>query len=80
MKTLSLLTLSLLLTGCTHTEFKFGQASLKTTRFGTQTKLGKINFKQGTNEFSLEGYTSDQVEGLKAVAEGVAKGLAQGVK
>ncbi len=80
MRYLTLLLIALLPIGCISTQFDFGEAHLKTTRLGTQTRFGKITLQQGTNKFMLEGYTSDQVESLKAVAEGTAKGLAQGIK
>lgn len=42
--------------------------------------VGKLDVTRGTNTLHLEGYQSDQVEAAKAIAEGVATGLAKAVK
>lgn len=54
---------------------------------GTTHRLSHVSFGNRRTikllrigDATMEGYESDQVEGLKAVAEGVAKGLAQGAK
>lgn len=79
MKKFTLLTF-LLLTGCVHTEFDPATGRFSRTSFATQTKFGEVELRTGTNYAHIKGYTSDQVESLKAVAEGLAKGAVQGAK
>lgn len=76
-------TLLVYLTGCTVIEYRDGESSFKRTSFGTQLQITELNAttdKKGNRKITLQGYTSDQVEALKAVAEGVAEGAMKGMK
>lgn len=73
MKTLILI--PLLLAGCVRTSFNPSTGAFNRVSFGTQAKFSELVIQSGTNHVSLKGYTSDQVESLKAIAEGVARGL-----
>lgn len=74
----SLIILSILLAACTTLRFKDGDSEFFRTSVGTQlqiTKLSVTTDAKNNRTIEMHGYTSDQVEALKAVAEGVAKGL-----
>lgn len=78
--------LSLVLTslhGCTTIRYQDGPVTFTRTSFGTQLQVNELRAsinQSGQRKIEMVGYTSDQVESLKAVAEGVAKGLAEGAK
>jgi len=66
------------LAGCSQITYRDRGVEFTRTSFGTQTQITELTAKinpEGANSIRLQGYTSDQVESLKAVAEGVAKGL-----
>lgn len=70
-----------LLGGCSTIKYTDGDSSFERTSYFTFAQISKmtvtINGNQRTLE--LEG-TSDQVQALEKVAEGVAKGMVQGAK
>jgi hypothetical protein len=77
-KLVTFLALPLCLLACTTITYKDGSAVFTRTSFGTQLQIMELaasTDEHGRRTVRLEGYTSDQVQALKAVAEGVAKGL-----
>lgn len=68
-------------TGCSSVTYKSGDTTVSRWSFGTMTEIGLVDIKNrdGTGA-RVEAAKTDQVEALKAVAEGVAKGLAAGAK
>ena len=71
------------LTSCTHIQYAENGMTFSRTSFGTVTQIGKLTVdrdKSGKAIVTIESLASDQVQALEKVAEGVAKGLAQGVK
>lgn len=66
------------LQACTVLTYRDGTSEFTRFSFGTNlqiTDLSATTAPNGDRTITLQGYTSDQVESLKAVAEGVAKGL-----
>lgn len=86
MKTLSLViaTSTLLLSGCVVDRYSDASgAKFSRTAFGNRTTIGDLTLTKSTNgitQFRLRGYSNDQVEGLRAVAEGVSEGVVKGFK
>lgn len=75
--------LVLSLCSCTEIVYKDGTASFTRTSFGTNLQIMTLTATtddHGNRTIQLEGYTSDQTEALKAVAEGAAKGAVKGIK
>jgi len=75
--------LILILIGCSEVVYKENGAEFKRVSFGTQTQVSEFTVGRdpgGKITFEMKGYQSDQVQAIGAVAEGVAKGLAQGIK
>jgi hypothetical protein len=73
----------LMLSACTTIRYHDGTSEFSRTSFGTNlqiTELRASTAPNGDRTITLQGYTSDQVEALRAVAEGVAKGFSMGVK
>jgi hypothetical protein len=71
------------LSGCTTVRYQDGTSVFSRTSFGTNlqiTELRASTSPNGDRTITLQGYTSDQVEALRAVAEGVAKGFSAAVK
>jgi uncharacterized protein YdeI (BOF family) len=86
-KLFTVLTISMLssvwLSACTTIKYSDGSSEFRRTSFGTNlqiTELKASTAPNGDRTITLQGYTSDQVEALRAVAEGVAKGFSMGVK
>lgn len=73
--------------GCSNLDF-YEQATDPNTGVTTTTRLNYVSAgnKKAIKELklglhgSMKGYSNDQVEGIAAVAEGVATGLAKSVK
>jgi hypothetical protein len=68
---------------CTTIKYKDGTSEFTRTSFGTNLQIMELKAStapNGDRTITLQGYTSDQVEALRAVAEGVAKGFSMGVK
>ncbi len=75
--------LMMLATGCSHIQYRENGVEFDKFTFGTITQLAEFSVDRsptGLIIFKLSGAKSDQVQALEKVAEGVAKGLAQGVK
>jgi hypothetical protein len=71
------------LSACTTIRYQDGTSEFSRTSFGTNlqiTELRASTAPNGDRMITLQGYTSDQVEALRAVAEGVAKGFSAAVK
>jgi hypothetical protein len=69
--------------GCSTIRYKESGAEFERTAFGTQTQISKFSVDRdpsGRITFNIEGLKSDQVEAIKAAAEGAAKGIAEGAK
>ena len=65
-------------TACTTLTYRDGTSEFSRVSFGTNlqiTELRASTAPNGDRTIMLYGYKSDQVEALKAVAEGVAKGM-----
>jgi hypothetical protein len=74
---------ALSLAACTTIRYQDGTSKFTRTSFGTNlqiTELRASTAPNGARTITLQGYTSDQVEALRAVAEGVAKGFSAAVK
>jgi len=72
-----------LLAGCTTTTMTQGDFRFNRLAIGNKTAIGKLTAEKdtaGVLKVSLESYSNDQVEAIKAIAEGVAKGLAEAAK
>lgn len=67
------------LAGCTKTSVQYGGAHFSRVSFGNKVGLGllSVTTTNGTT-IRLEGYDNDSTEGLRAVSEGLAAGLAKG--
>lgn len=67
-------------TGCSSTALQIGKVKIQRSGAGTKLTVGDAHFEFYENGqpkiIDVKATTSDQVQGLKAVAEGVAKGLA----
>lgn len=71
----------MILTGCTTITYEDGAAKFTRTSFGTQLQITELKATisdKGTRTIKIQGYSSDQAEGMKAVAEGVAAGVVAG--
>lgn len=70
------------LAGCTTrtAQTPDGRVLYKSTRFGNKEAIKRVEYrtKDGT-VFILEGFSSDQVEGLGIVTEAAARGAVQGM-
>jgi len=67
------------ISACTTLTYRDGTSEFSRTSFGTNLQITELHAStapNGDRTISLQGYTSDQVEALRAVAEGVAKGMA----
>jgi hypothetical protein len=72
-----------LLLGCSTIRYKENGAEFERMSFGTQTQISRFSVSRdagGRITFNIEGLQSDQVEAIKAAAEGAAKGLAEGAR
>lgn len=84
MKTLVLFCI-LIMVGCSTNTVKVGdvtiirESQLTFSQF-SDLQITVIDGKGGKKMLRVEGASSDQVQALEKVAEGVAKGLAEGVK
>ena len=82
MKPSILLVALALLAGCTTrtAQTPDGRVLYKSTRFGNKEAIKRVEYrsKDGT-VFILEGFSSDQVEGLGIVTEAAARGAVQGL-
>lgn len=67
--------------GCTTRTISYNGATYKSVRFANKETIGGVTITtpDGTT-FKMDTYTSDQVQAVGAIAEGVAKGLAASVK
>lgn len=72
---------SCLWAGCTSREIYYGGAYYKSVRLGNKETIGGVSITtpEGVT-FKMDTYSSDQVQAIGAVAEGVAKGLAASAK
>lgn len=67
--------------GCTHRKIEYGGVSYTSTRLLNQETIGGLTVTSTNGVvFKMDAYTSDQVQAVGAIAEGVAKGLAASVK
>jgi hypothetical protein len=76
-----LLLLLLLAAGCTTRELTRkpdGTLIYKSKRFANKESIGEVNIS--TNNMSMKNFQSDQVQAVGVIAEGVAKGVASGLK
>ena len=67
-----------LLSACTTLTYRDGTSEFSRVSFGTNLQIAELRAStapNGDRTIMLYGYKSDQIEALKAVAEGVAKGL-----
>lgn len=83
-KLLLLIPLVALLSGCNHLSYEIPNGpKLSRTALGTKNAVSELTLEidpvTGVRRITLKGYVNDQVQGIGAVAEGVAKGLAAGV-
>lgn len=73
-----------LITGCTMTTFKDGESQFERKSFFTFAQINQMTVTitdQHGNKRTLElSGSSDQVQALEKVAEGVAKGIVAGAK
>lgn len=57
-----------------------GKVLYKSTRFGNKEAIKRVEYRGADGAvFILEGYSSDQVEGMGIVAEAAARGAVQGL-
>lgn len=72
---------SCLWAGCTTRQITYNGATYKSVRFANKEAIGGVTIitPDGTT-FRMDSYSSDQIQGISAIAEGVAKGLAASVK
>ena len=70
-----------LLVGCTTRSITYNGATYKSVRFANKETIGGvvITTPDGTT-FKMDTYSSDQVQAVGAIAEGVAKGSAASMK
>lgn len=85
MKTLFLIITLLILTGCQNSSVQVGDAKLTRWSFMYPLKFQSAEFTTTSTNgakgaIKLKGYESPQAEMAGAVAEGVANGLAKGIK
>ena len=68
----------LLLPACTTLHYKDGETELTRTAFGTQLQVQTIEVAEtpAGKRITLHGLESEQAQTVRAVAEGVAKGMA----
>jgi hypothetical protein len=67
--------------GCTHRRIEYGGATYTSTRLLNRETIGGVTVASTNGViFKMDAYTSDQVQAIGAIAEGVAKGLASSVK
>ena len=79
MKKLSILVAAIALTGCQHLTIPTPLGPAEVRSFGQRTKITQLEW--GTNGvLNVKGYNNDQVDALGIVAEGVARGVVQGVQ
>ncbi len=62
--------------GCTTRTIEFGGARYTSRRLGVAEQFGKIEVRQGTNSFTVDGVQSDLVTGMKVGAETALKAAA----
>ncbi len=77
-----LLTLLAVTAGCTTRTASTpdGWVLYKSTRFGNKEAIKRVEYRgKDGSVFILEGYASDQVEGLGIIAESAARGAVQGI-
>lgn len=77
-----LLTLLAIAAGCTTrtAQTPDGKVIYKSTRFGNKEAIKRVEYRAPDGSlFILEGYSSDQVEGMGIVAEAAARGAVQGM-
>lgn len=57
-----------------------GKVLYKSTRFGNKEGIKRVEYRGADGAvFILEGYSSDQVEGMGIIAEAAARGAVQGI-
>ena len=64
------------MSGCTTRTIEFAGAKYTSRRFGVTEQFGKIEVRQGTNSFTVNGAQSDLVTGMQVGAETVLKAAA----
>jgi hypothetical protein len=72
-----------MLAGCSTIRYREDGVEFERVSFGTQTQISEFTVNRdpsGRITFGMKGYQSDQVQAIGAVAEGIAKGLSEGVK
>jgi hypothetical protein len=76
MKTLIILIIAALFSGCVYTKYtgKNGVGMTRISVFGNQS-AAKVDLEKGT----ITGYSSEQAEAAAAIAEGVASGVAKAI-
>lgn len=84
MNKIILLSVAILITACTMTAFKDGESQFERKSFFTFAQINQMTVtitdsKGNKRTLELSG-SSDQVQALEKVAEGVAKGIVAGVK
>jgi hypothetical protein len=80
MKTTIALIAVCMLCGCSTISYTDGHTTISRSSVGNKLSISKLMIEKDTNgvtKVNMEGYANDQVEGLRAVAEGVAKGMAE---
>lgn len=78
----TILLLALIIAGCTTrtAQTPDGKVIYKSTRFGNKEAIKRVEYRGADGVvFILEGYSSDQVEGMGIVAEAAARGAVQGM-
>lgn len=80
---ITLLILSIVLSGCNSMTYESGSTKFSRSAVGTRNSitelLVEVDPATGVRKIHMKGYRNDQVEALGVVAEGVAKGVAQGL-
>lgn len=77
--TLFLLTLPLLLSACrtiTYTVAKDGTATFQVKSLANKTSWGVASFNPTNGTVSISNFNNDQVAGVQAISDGIAKNLA----
>lgn len=80
LRILSLLAAATMLAGCVTTEFTTPDGwTAKRRAFGLNASVGEVEVRNGEFSARMRGYQSDGVEAIRAAAQGVAEGLANGI-
>lgn len=78
------LLLPLLAIGCNSMSYQSGETKFTRSAVGTRNSITELTVEvhpdTGVRKIHLKGYKNDQVESLGVVSEGVAAGVARGLK